>query len=40
MGRRGLPEELTGAAVYLASEAASFTIGQILYVDGGVPATL
>ena len=40
MARWGLPEELTGAAVYLASDASSFTNGQILYIDGGVLATL
>lgn len=35
MGRMGLPEELTGAAAYLLSDAASFTTGQDLIVDGG-----
>ena len=35
MGRPGKPEELHGAVVYLASDAASFTTGQILAVDGG-----
>jgi NAD(P)-dependent dehydrogenase (short-subunit alcohol dehydrogenase family) len=34
MGRFGKAEELVGAAVYLASDAASFTTGQILVVDG------
>ncbi len=34
--RWGLPEELVGAAVLLASEASSFINGQILYVDGGM----
>ncbi len=34
-GRWGDPEELVGAAVFLASEASSFVNGQIVYVDGG-----
>jgi gluconate 5-dehydrogenase len=40
MARWGLPKELIGAAIYLASDASSFTSGQLLYVDGGVLATL
>jgi len=39
-GRWGQPEELVGAAVFLASNASSFVNGQILYVDGGLLATL
>lgn len=35
MGRFGQVEEIVGAAVYLCSDAASFTTGQILVVDGG-----
>jgi NAD(P)-dependent dehydrogenase (short-subunit alcohol dehydrogenase family) len=35
MGRMALPEELTGMALYLASDAASFTTGAVFYVDGG-----
>lgn len=38
--RWGEVEELAPAAVFLASEAASFINGHILYVDGGVTATL
>jgi gluconate 5-dehydrogenase len=33
-------EDLAGAAVFLASEASRFVNGHILYVDGGVTATL
>lgn len=34
-GRWGTPEDLIGAAVFLASPASDFVNGQILYVDGG-----
>jgi len=39
MGRFGKNEELIGAAVYLASDAASFVTGQTLVVDGGFLAS-
>ncbi|HEY4843002.1 MAG TPA: glucose 1-dehydrogenase [Terriglobales bacterium] len=39
MGRFGASEELIGAAVYLCSQAASFTTGQTLVVDGGFLAS-
>jgi NAD(P)-dependent dehydrogenase (short-subunit alcohol dehydrogenase family) len=35
MRRFGEPHEVAGAAVYLASESASYVTGQILAVDGG-----
>ena len=39
-GRWGRVEELVGAAVFLASDASSFVNGHILYVDGGITASL
>lgn len=39
MGRFGNPDEVTGAAIYFASEAASFVTGTILAVDGGYLAS-
>ena len=39
MKRFGKVEELAGAAVFLASEAASFVTGEILVVDGGFLAS-
>jgi gluconate 5-dehydrogenase len=39
-GRWGDPEELAGAAVFLASDAASYVCGQILYLDGGFSAAM
>ena len=34
-GRMGQPSDLDAAAVYFLSDAASFTTGQVLAVDGG-----
>ena len=39
-GRWGNVEELVGAAVFLASDAASFVNGHTLYVDGGITVSL
>ena len=39
-GRWAEPEELVGACVFLASDAASFVNGHVLYVDGGITACL
>lgn len=38
MGRIGKPEEIVGAAIYLASDAASFVTGTTVVVDGGQTA--
>jgi NAD(P)-dependent dehydrogenase (short-subunit alcohol dehydrogenase family) len=39
MGRFGKTEELVGAAIYLASDSASFVTGEVLVVDGGFLAS-
>jgi len=39
MGRFGKTEELVGAAIYLASDAASFVAGEVITVDGGFLAS-
>lgn len=38
--RWGDPEDLAGAAVFLASKASDFVSGQVIYVDGGILASL
>jgi len=39
-GRWGDPDDLAGATVFLASRASDFVNGQIIYVDGGILATI
>ncbi|MGW8367350.1 MAG: gluconate 5-dehydrogenase [Gammaproteobacteria bacterium] len=39
-GRWGDPDDLQGTAVFLASRASDFVNGQIVYVDGGILATI
>jgi len=38
--RWGTPEELVGAAIFLAAPASNFVNGQIIYVDGGILAVV
>lgn len=38
--RWGKPDELVGAAIFLASEASNYVNGQIIYVDGGMLAAM
>jgi len=38
-GRWGEPPEIAGAAVFLASSAADYVTGHLLYVDGGFSAS-
>lgn len=39
-GKWGDPNDLQGAAIFLASAASDFVTGQIVYVDGGILATI
>ncbi len=38
LGRLGVPDDLVGTAIFLASPASGFITGQTLYVDGGFSA--
>ena len=39
IGEIGRPQDIGGAAVFLASAAASYITGQMLYIDGGIVAS-
>lgn len=39
-GRWGDPEDLQGAAIFLSSKASNFVNGHVVYVDGGILATI
>ena len=36
VGRIGTPQDMAGAAIYLASRAGDYVVGSTLIVDGGV----
>ena len=36
MGRAGVPEDIAGCAVFLASNEAAYVTGQTLHVNGGM----
>jgi len=38
LGRLGVPNDLVGAAVFLASDASDFITGQTIFIDGGLTA--
>jgi NAD(P)-dependent dehydrogenase (short-subunit alcohol dehydrogenase family) len=38
LGRLGKPEEINGAAIYLASDESDFTTGTTIFADGGETA--
>jgi len=39
LGRAGEPEEVVGAALYLASDASSYTNGSVITIDGGLTSS-
>ena len=38
LGKLGMPEDLIGGCIFLASEASDFITGQTIYIDGGLTA--
>ena len=40
MKRWGAPEDLMGAAVFLASDASAFMTGQVMVIDGGMTVAI
>jgi NAD(P)-dependent dehydrogenase (short-subunit alcohol dehydrogenase family) len=40
LGRASLPDEIAGAAVYLASEESRYTTGSTITIDGGLSAMI
>jgi NAD(P)-dependent dehydrogenase (short-subunit alcohol dehydrogenase family) len=39
LGRAGRPEEVVGAALYLASDESSYTNGSVITIDGGLTSS-
>lgn len=39
LNKLGVPEDLIGASIFLASEASAFITGQTIYIDGGLTAS-